>query len=136
MVITCHYIDEGWKLNKKILRFNLISDHKGETIGKNLESCLKDWGIKRVCCVTVDNVSANNVALTYSIRGMSDWNGETLLKGESMQMRCTAHILNLIVSDGLKTIDGSISKVKAACKFVKSSSTRLAYLEGVYVSVT
>jgi hypothetical protein len=67
---------------------------------------------------------------------MSDWNGETLLKGEFMQMRFTTHILNLIVSDGLKTIDGSISKVRAACKFVKSSSTRLAYLEGVYVSVT
>jgi hypothetical protein len=126
MVITCHYIDERWKLNKKILRFNLISDHKGETIGENIESCLKDWGIKRVCCVTVDNASANNVALTYLIRGMSDWNGETLLKGECMQMRCTAHILNLIVSDGLKTIDGSISKVRAACKFVKSSSSRLA----------
>ena len=39
---------------------------------KNLEACLKEWGIKRVCCVTVDNASANNVALTYLIRGMSD----------------------------------------------------------------
>jgi hypothetical protein len=41
MVVTCHYIDEGWVLNKKILNFNLISDHKGKTIGKNLEACLK-----------------------------------------------------------------------------------------------
>jgi hypothetical protein len=28
--------------------------------------------IKKVCCVTVDNLSANNVALTYLIREMSD----------------------------------------------------------------
>ncbi|GAU39245.1 hypothetical protein TSUD_396910 [Trifolium subterraneum] len=44
------------------------------------------------------------------VRGMTDWNGQTLLKGEFIQMRCTAHILNLIVSDGLKIIDGSIIK--------------------------
>lgn len=40
-------------------------------------------------------------------------------------MRCMTHILNLIVSDGLKAIDESISKVRAACKFVKSSPARL-----------
>jgi hypothetical protein len=29
-------------------------------------------GIKKVCCVVVDNADANNVALTYLIREMSD----------------------------------------------------------------
>jgi hypothetical protein len=33
---------------------------------------LKDWEIKKVCYVIVDNASANNVALTYLIRGMID----------------------------------------------------------------
>jgi hypothetical protein len=28
--------------------------------------------IKKVCCVTLDNTSANNVALIYLIRGMND----------------------------------------------------------------
>jgi hypothetical protein len=28
--------------------------------------------IKNVCCVSVDNANASNVALTYLIRGMSD----------------------------------------------------------------
>lgn len=77
--------------------------------------------------LTVDNESAKNVALTYLIRGMSDWNGHTLLKGKYMHMRYTTHILNLIVNDGLKTIDESINKVRAPCKFVKSSPARLAY---------
>jgi hypothetical protein len=40
MVVTCHYIDEGWLLTKKILTLNLIFDHKGESNGKNLEACL------------------------------------------------------------------------------------------------
>jgi hypothetical protein len=33
---------------------------------------LKEWWNKKVCCVTVDNKSVNNVALIYLIRGMSD----------------------------------------------------------------
>ena len=43
-----------------------------------------------------------------------------------MHMRCSAHILNLIVSDGLKEIDLSIRKIRVACKFVKSSPSRFA----------
>ncbi|KAK2415525.1 zinc finger BED domain-containing protein RICESLEEPER [Trifolium repens] len=126
MCVTGHFIDESWELQKKILGFGLIANHRGDTIGKTLEKCLKDWGITKVCTVTVDNASSNNVALSYLIRNMSAWNGNTLLKGECMHLRCCAHILNLIVSDGLYLIDSSISKIRAACKYVKGSPARLA----------
>jgi hypothetical protein len=71
IVVTCHYIDEGWMLNKK---YFIKSDFgsQAKTIGKNLETCLKEWGIKKVCCVTIDNAKVNNVAFTYLIREMSD----------------------------------------------------------------
>jgi hypothetical protein len=42
IVVICHYIDQGLVLNKKILSFTQISDHKGEIIGKNLETSLKE----------------------------------------------------------------------------------------------
>ncbi|KAL5756327.1 hypothetical protein ACOSQ2_021073 [Xanthoceras sorbifolium] len=42
MVITSHFIDCEWKLHKRILSFGMIPDHKGETIGKLVESCLLD----------------------------------------------------------------------------------------------
>ncbi|WOL16816.1 hypothetical protein Cni_G25604 [Canna indica] len=57
---------------------------------------------------------------------MSYWNGLTLLNGEYMHMTCCAHILNLIVSDGLKEFDNSVTKIRASCKYVKSSPARLA----------
>ncbi|WVZ21480.1 hypothetical protein V8G54_008802 [Vigna mungo] len=41
-------------------------------------------------------------------------------------MRCCAHILSLIVKDGLKEIKDSISKIWGAVKYVKSSPARLA----------
>ncbi|KAG5061801.1 hypothetical protein JHK85_002984 [Glycine max] len=100
--------------------------HVCETIGRNLENYLKEWGISKVCCVTVNNASANNLAISYFARALSILNGHTLLNEEFMHMRCSAHILNLIVSDGLKEIDISIRKKRVADKFVKSSPSRFA----------
>ncbi|KAF7841996.1 zinc finger BED domain-containing protein RICESLEEPER 2-like [Senna tora] len=120
------YIDDSWTLNKKILGFFLIADHKGKTIGKALEKCLKDWGIAKICTITVDNASSNNAAISYFVRRLSDWNCITILNGDFMHFRCCAHILNLIVNDGLKEVDSSIARIRASCKFVKSSPARLA----------
>lgn len=86
MCVTARYIDEGWELNKKILKFCLISDHKGETIGITLKNCLKEWGISKVYCVTVDNAGSNNLTISYLTRALSVWNGHTLLNGEFMHM--------------------------------------------------
>ena len=40
-------------------------------------------------------------------------------------MRCAAHIINLIVGDGLKEIDISIQRVRAAVKFIRCGTSRL-----------
>ena len=39
-------------------------------------------------------------------------------------MRCCAHILNLIVREGLKEIDASIARVHEVVRYVKSSPNR------------
>jgi len=44
MCLTAHWIDEGWNLNKIILNFCQVSNHKSETIGQSIESCLLEWG--------------------------------------------------------------------------------------------
>ncbi|KAH9699271.1 BED-type domain-containing protein [Citrus sinensis] len=66
MVITAHFIDRDWNLHRKIISFNTVNDHSSETIGKQLEKCLIDWGIERVFTVTVDNASPNEGALRWN----------------------------------------------------------------------
>ncbi|KAK8713332.1 hypothetical protein V6N13_148553 [Hibiscus sabdariffa] len=61
MVLTTHWIDNEWKLQKRIINFCPISAHRGESIGQALEKCIQDWGIERVFTITVDNASANGV---------------------------------------------------------------------------
>ena len=104
----------------------MISNHKSETIGITLENCLKEWGISKVCCVTMDNASVDNLAISYLAKALSVLNGHTLLNEEFMHMRCSAHILNLIVSDGLKETDLSIRKIRDACKCMKTSPSIFA----------
>ncbi|PON31370.1 Ribonuclease H-like domain containing protein [Parasponia andersonii] len=65
MVLTGHFIDSEWKMQKRILNFCQIPNHKGETIGKVIEACLKQWGIEKVFTITVDNATSNNGAISH-----------------------------------------------------------------------
>ena len=89
-----------------------------------VEKCLISWGIKNVMTVTVDNASSNNLAIQYLQRRINHWNG-SVLGGDYLHMRCAAHILNLIVKDGLKDVDVSIVKICGVVKYVRSSPSWL-----------
>ncbi|KAH9716963.1 BED-type domain-containing protein [Citrus sinensis] len=125
MVITAHFIDRDWNLHRKIISFNTVNDHSSETIGKQLEKCLIDWGIERVFTITVDNASPNEGALRYLIDRVKTWRDDGLvLNGDYLHVRCWAHILNLIVTEGLKELEQSIVSVQNAVKYVRSSTAR------------
>ncbi|XP_020961353.1 zinc finger BED domain-containing protein RICESLEEPER 2-like isoform X2 [Arachis ipaensis] len=55
---------------------------------------------------------------------MEDWNSHPL-KGEHLHVRCCAHILNLVVNDGLKDMHSSISKIRNAVRYVRASPSRM-----------
>ncbi|XP_065629427.1 zinc finger BED domain-containing protein RICESLEEPER 2-like [Quercus suber] len=123
MSLTGHFIDDDWKLHKRILNFCQVEDHKGETIGRKIELCLREWGINGLFTLTVDNASSNGATIKFLENVTKDWEG-TVLEHEFLHMRCCAHILNLIVGDGMREIDASIAKVQEAVRYVKSSPNR------------
>ncbi|KAM0916497.1 hypothetical protein ACQ4PT_010141 [Festuca glaucescens] len=121
MTVTAHFIDKDWKLHKKIIGFFKIKGHRGEDIGKHLVTCLMEWGLDKVMTITVDNASSNDGGIGYVRKHM-----KTLIAGgKYLHMRCAAHIVNLIVSDGLKEVDLSVQRVRAAVRYVKNGTTRL-----------
>ncbi|KAI4297878.1 hypothetical protein L6164_037739 [Bauhinia variegata] len=74
---------------------------------------------------TVDNASSNDVAISYLKKRIKSLNG-LVLDGELLHVRCCAHILNLIVNDGLKDMQDSIFSIRNVVRFVRSSPSRLA----------
>ena len=134
MVLTSHFIDHEWKIQKRILNFCQIANHKGETIGKAIEACLKDWGIEKVFAITFDNASSNNGAIIYIKKRLQIWKS-AVCEGEFLHMRCSAHILNLIVGDGLKDLDRAIAAVRNAVRYVRASPSRLAKFQSCVKSI-
>ena len=124
MCITAHFIDNEWKLHKKILSFVPLTSHRGEYIAKAIENCLLDWGLKNVFTVTVDNASSNDTALSYFRKKMLSW-GTSSVRAKYLHVRCIAHILNLIVQDGLKDVHVSVKKVRESVRYIRNSPARL-----------
>ena len=92
-------------------------------MGRKIESCLIEWNINSIFTLTVDNASSNNLTIQYLKTITKDWKG-TILQYEFIHMRCCAHILNLVVSDGLKEMDESIANFRLAVRYVRSSPHR------------
>jgi hypothetical protein len=122
MTVTASFIDDNWKLHKKVIGFLLVKGHKGEDIGKNVLRCMDEWGLDRVMTITVDNASANDSGISYLRRQLSKTN---LASGKYLHMRCAAHIVNLIVHDGLKEVDMSVKRVRAAVKYIRNGGSRM-----------
>ncbi|XP_050260111.1 zinc finger BED domain-containing protein RICESLEEPER 1-like [Quercus robur] len=81
---------------------------------------LREWGIDGIFTLTVDNASSNLTTIKFLQRVTKDWNG-AVLGNEYMHMRCCAHILNLIVGEGLKEIDAYVAKVREAVRTKEDS---------------
>ena len=77
-----------------------------------------------VIIVTVDNAKFNDVALDYLKKKLEMKDG-CMLRGLLLHKRCAAHILNLIVQEGLKDIHNSIVKVRTAVWYVKLSPKKM-----------
>ncbi|KAF7148660.1 hypothetical protein RHSIM_Rhsim03G0100100 [Rhododendron simsii] len=97
---------------------------KGETIGKKIKSLLLDWNIDGIFTLTGDNASSNDTAIKFLKRKTKDWK-RTILDHDYLHVRCCAHILNLIVVEGLKDRNESILRVRDVVRYVRSSPQRL-----------
>ncbi|CAI0402398.1 unnamed protein product [Linum tenue] len=125
MCITAHFVGKDWKLYKKVISFCKLTSHKGIDIGNAIVYCLEEWGVKSVYTVTVDNASSNDTAILQLRDRLEEW-GTNIVGGKYLHMRCIAHIVNLIVSDGLNEMGMSIRRVREAVRWVRSSPSRLA----------
>jgi len=67
-----HFIDDAWKLHKRILNFCQVEDHKGETIGGKIKMSLHKWGIDGIFTLTVDNASSNLTTIKFLQKSSKD----------------------------------------------------------------
>ena len=89
----------------------MSSPHTKEVLSNVLLDFLLDWNMDRkLSTITVDNCSSNDGMIDILLEKLSS-SGSLLLNGKIFHMRCAAHVLNLIVKEGLDVIRVEIEKI-------------------------
>ena len=126
MCLVAHYIDSNWVLQRLVLNFvELDPPHTGLVIAHAVFECLVEWKIEdKVMSITLDNASNNDTATTnLSAKLLARKNGQ--FDPKYFHVRCAAHIVNLVVNDGLNQIEGLISDLRNTVKYFKRSPSHL-----------
>ena len=106
------------------IRFAYVpAPHNGEVICQALHECLLDWHLERkLSTVTLDNCTTNDKAIDILIDKLDT--KSLMLEGKYMHMRCCAHILNLIVKDGMSVMEKGIARVRDSVAFWQATPKR------------
>lgn len=117
--VTAHYLIEVE--SQLILKSRLLDcfayeeKHTAQNLKILLAEKFIEWKIQhKIVCVVSDN-AANIIA--------------AVREGGWKSQRCFAHSINLVVQNGLKTIDPVLEKLKSIVAFFKRSSTAMAKLK-------
>ncbi|KAF5759975.1 putative ribonuclease H-like superfamily [Helianthus annuus] len=95
LCITAHFIDENWKLHKKIIGFSPISSDNGEEIGRVVENCLHDWEISNVLAISAGNASSYDAAISYLGSRLAN----PVLDGKFLRLKCLVELTNTMMRE-------------------------------------
>lgn len=92
--------------------------------------CLLDWKIDRkFSTFTVDNCTTNDVMIEILTKKLSY--SSLLLGGDFFHMCCCAHILNLIVKEGLDVISNNVERIHNSVAYWRATLKREEICFGV-----
>ncbi|CAN1240275.1 Putative AC transposase [Linum grandiflorum] len=129
MAITGHYIDNHDILRGHLLSFPYVpAPHSSEKLATVLHDCLMSWNVDcKLSTITLDNCSTNDALIDKMKRKLVL--SDLLLNGSLLQMRCSAHILNLIVKDGLDIIKSGIERIRDSVSYWTATPKRVEFFE-------
>ncbi|KAL6497847.1 hypothetical protein OROHE_026874 [Orobanche hederae] len=97
--------------------------HTKEVLCDNLLECLMDWNLDRkLSCLTVDNCSTNDAMVGIMLEKLDS--SSLVAAGDLFHMRCAAHILNLIVKDGLDVMKVGLEKIRDSVAYWTATPKR------------
>ncbi|XP_057248896.1 zinc finger BED domain-containing protein RICESLEEPER 2 [Beta vulgaris subsp. vulgaris] len=126
MVLTGHFVDRDWKLQKRVLSFvHIPPPRKGKDIANCIFKCLKECDImNKVFKVSVDNAIAND-SFIQIIKDTFSLTKRLLCGGALFHVRCCAHILNIMVQHGLKQVKTIVKNVHDTVDYLNGSEARM-----------
>ncbi|CAO2162174.1 unnamed protein product [Urochloa humidicola] len=122
--LTAHYVDSNFVFKKKTIAFRDVKyPHNGLAIEEAIKRCLTDYGIKeKMFTITLNNAS-NNKAACDLLR--ESGKHDMLFDGQHLLVRCCAHILNILVQDGMDVTSAAIELIRDLIRHINSEGSRI-----------
>lgn len=122
LCLSAHYIDESWLLKRKILNFIMVDPSHTEDLRSDvIMTCLMDWDIDRkLFSMTFDSCSTND-NIVFGIRDRLSQNRFLYCNGQFFDVRCVAHVINLMVQDALEALCDVTQKIRESIQCIKST---------------
>lgn len=126
MALVAHYIDKNWTMQCRVLNFaELDPPHTGNVIGQAIFDCLAEWKIEdKVITITLDNASNNDTAVK-GLKAKLAARRSSCYNAKYFHVCCCAHIINLIVNDGLAPLASLTKNIRSTVKYIKKSPSRI-----------
>ena len=106
----------------------LPAPHTAKFLSEAFFKCMLDWNVdRRISVVTLDNCSTND-AMVDRLMGLIPVDS-MLMGGNFFHMRCVAHILNLIVKEGMKVSEEWIKKIRDSVAYWTGTPLRVETFE-------
>jgi hypothetical protein len=116
-----------------IIKFRFIyvpTPHTAEVIGEELYGSLVEWNLdEKLSTVTLDNCTTNDAVIPILVRNIGK--DKLLNDGKLLHMRCSAHILNLIVKDGLEVLKDAIENIRDSVAYWTATPKRIEKFEEI-----
>ena len=115
MCITCHWIDDEWNIQKRVIAFRVFDDnHTANNIYRLIRQILEEYYLlNKIFSIGFDNAAANTASIV-ELENIC----RPAFGGKIFHVRCVCHVLNLCVQDGLKTLDIFLQPIKMAIQFL------------------
>jgi len=117
--LTTHFIDSKWKMIRTILNFSHLKlPHTAKTKSKFLLYKLLAWNLdKKMMCLALHNCSTNDKMIKIIMERIPT--SSLFLDEKLYHVRCTSHILNLIVLAGVDASNEVTMKIREIVRYVR-----------------
>ncbi|KAJ6865985.1 hypothetical protein NC652_037497 [Populus alba x Populus x berolinensis] len=115
--LTMHFIDDGWRMNKKILAFRSIEhDYMNEAV----KDVLVEWNIIKKVHFMFAEIAPPNSQMTREFRRklVSQF---PHMNGDLLCFSCYAQTLELLVRDGFYEIKDVLNKIRGCIEYVNAT---------------
>ncbi|CAB4431421.1 unnamed protein product [Rhizophagus irregularis] len=130
LAIMLHWINENWSSSKILLDMVPLHErHTGSYIAEKIFETIAYYGIgSKILAVTTDNASSivvfGNILNEMLQSNYGNYDFE--------HVRCAAHVLNLAVSDGMRVVVNSITKLRNFTSYIHRSQPIFEELKKIF----